>query len=75
MPDNTSDANLVHLLTQHPGWKVLRKRWMERKKEFYEKLRLYKRDREFYQCQGKLDMIDLMFLDIDQIINDVFDEE
>lgn len=69
------ESSLVFNLTKDPGWKVLRKRWMKRKREFYEKLRLYKRDREFYQCQGKLNMIDLMFLDIDQIIEDVFDDE
>jgi len=69
------ESTQVHALQNHPGWKVLKNRWNQRKKEFYEKLRSYRRDREFYQCQGKLDMIDLMFLDVENIINDIFEDD
>ena len=69
------ESSLIHALTQHPGWALLQKKLVEMKRNLYERLRHYKRDREFYQCQGKLDIIDWLFSEVDRTIYDVFDEE
>lgn len=70
-----SESTLINALTQHPGWLILKKKLITYKRDQYEKLRQYKRDREFYQCQGKLDTIDWLSTTVDQAIYDVFEED
>lgn len=70
-----SDSDVVHQLTRQPGWKILKKKWLERKREYYEKLRRFSRDYHIRRVQGYLDAIDDMFRDVDLTIQEVEEEE
>ena len=71
----SKESDVIHRLTRTEGWQLLRKRWLQLKRDKYERLRQYKRDPEFYQAQGYLDAIDDMFREVEQVITDVLEEE
>jgi predicted nuclease of restriction endonuclease-like RecB superfamily len=74
MADNTkyslSEASLVKQLTDFEGWKILATKWRERYRNQLLSLRKKRKDETFYRCQGYLNAIEEMFLDVNQTLTD-----